>query len=97
MSSISRFLGSRARRRAGLAGVAAATALLAACGSMNSESMGAGPGRSESMGAGGSESQRMGAPRGTDMPGGINSTDTNLERPDMPSKSGPPSGVKPAQ
>ncbi len=97
MSSISRFMGSGAVRLAGLATVAGAAVLLTACGSMHSESMGSGPGRSESMGAGGASSQQMGGAGRDNMPGGINSTDTNLERPEAPFKSGPPSTVKPGQ
>ena len=87
MSSISRLTGCRATRLAGLASVAGAALLLAACGSMHSDSMGAGS----------SSSQEMGGPSRSNMPSGVNSTDTNLDRPDSPSKSGPPSTVKPAQ
>ncbi len=97
MSSISRFLGSGAKRLAGFATAAGAATLLAACGSMHSDSMGAGPSRSDSMGSEGTSSQQMGGPSRSTMPGGVNSTDTNLDRPDSPSKSGPPSTVKPAQ
>lgn len=87
MSSIFRFLVSGAWRLVTRGGVAGATALLAACGSMHS-----GP-----MGMGDASTRHMGASRQSDMPGGINSTDTNLERPDRPFKSGPPSIVKPGQ
>ncbi len=88
----------RTPRLAFLAPAALAAGLLAGCGSMHHDSMGSGPMRSGSGASGAGSSQEMGAsPSQTPMPGGVNSSDTNLERAYPPSKSGPPSTVRPGQ